>query len=764
MRSLSDKLKSFVILNKKIDKTYLKEQYHKIRNLRKEDIFHFIKKNRRYLKYAILIGIVIMILIPIATYLYFVRDLSSKDRILNKKNEGIILLDRSGEAFFTLFDATTKNPVALDTLPAYTKYAFIAIEDKDFYSHPGFSITGIARAFRENILSQSSIQGGSTISQQLIKNAILSPDKHLLRKYQELVLALELERRYSKDDILELYINTNFYGEGAFGIADAAMRYFSKDASELTLAESALLAGIIRAPSYYSPLTGNLDAALNRKNLVLSLMYEQKHITEEEMNRAQEENIIFNPTEQDMNEQGVHFALMIQDFLIDKFGERDVAKSGYVVHTTLDLSLQTAAQNAVEAQVNRLKGSQVTNGAAVVIDPDTGEVRALVGSYDWNDTENGRINMAIRPRQPGSSFKPIIYAKAFEERLITPSTQIKDEPITFGTYRPRNYDNSFRGEVTIRYALSNSLNIPAVHVMNMLGVNKGIEFAQDLGITTLSDDLDYGLPFVLGSAEVPLIEITNAYATFANQGEWNEYSLLTEIQDKNGKRIYKSNPDSSSALPETVAFLISSILSDNAARQDTFGEALTVSRPAAVKTGTTDDYRDALTVGYTPQLAVGVWIGNNDNSPMTSIAGSLGAAPIWRQIMEAGFKQITRIENFRQPNGIIKQEVCFEDGGLIDFATSSAYPEFFLRGTVPDRQCDIPTPTPTPDENASDNNNDDNDGDESEEDDTNDNNNPSNTPTPTQSIILIPTIPNKASPTPDEISPTPDEEDELLNL
>ncbi len=732
MKRLKHNLSEFIRFVKKIDKPYIKAKYHQARNLKKEDVVRFVKKNRKYIKYAVIGAVAIMVLIPIITYVYFVRDLSSKERIINKKNHGVVLLDRNDIPFFTLFDATTKNPVALGDLPEYTKYAFVAVEDKDFYEHPGFSISGIGRAIRENLLSQSSVQGGSTISQQLIKNAILSPDKKLLRKYQELVLALELERRYSKDDILELYINTNYYGEGAFGIQDAAQRYFSKDASELSLAQSALFAGIIRAPSYYSPLTGDLDAALERKDLILELMHDQGYIDEKELESALEEEIVFDPTQQDINRQGVHFALMIQDILIDEFGEQDVAQSGFTVKTTMDLKLQEAAQSAVENQVNRLRGSNVSNGAAVAIDPDTGEVLALVGSYDWDDEETGRINMAIRPRQPGSSFKPIIYAKALEERLITPSTQLKDEAVSFGSYRPRNYNNSFRGDVLVRFALANSLNIPAVHVMNMVGVDDGIEAARDLGITTLSDDVDYGLPLVLGAAEVPLIEMTNAYATYANEGEWNKYTLFTEILDKNGKSVMESENDSKRALPETVAFLISSILSDNSIRSETFGTALNISRLAAVKTGTTEDYRDALTIGYTPQLAVGVWIGNNDNTPMTSVAGSLGAAPIWRQIMEAGLSG-KPIENFRQPPGIAREEVCFEDGLKVEFATSSAYTEFFLRGTAPTKLCGIPTPTPTPEDN------DDND-DENEEDEDDDENQPTSTPqpNPTQGITSTP--------------------------
>ncbi|HRN70980.1 MAG TPA: penicillin-binding transpeptidase domain-containing protein, partial [Candidatus Woesebacteria bacterium] len=352
---------------------------------------------------------------------------------------------------------------------------------------------------------------------------------------------------------------------------------------------------------------------------------------------------------------------------------------------------------AVANQVERLATSQVTNGAAVVVDPNTGDILALVGSHDYADDKNGRINMAVRPRQPGSSFKPIVYAKALEERKITASTQLDDEPVTFGTYEPKNYDNRFRGKVLMRYALANSLNIPAVHVLNMIGVKAGIDQAQEMGITTISDATDYGLSLVLGAAEVPLIEMTNAYAVFADQGKWHKNQIFLEVRDKNGTVILEPKEETKDVLTPSVAFIISHILSDNEARQDTFGGSLTISRKAAVKTGTTNDYRDSLTIGYTPQVVVGVWIGNNDNTPMNSVAGSGGAGPIWRQIMET-YLQGKPIADFQKPATVIDETVCKEDGKKLekDEATSSAFLEYFLRGTAPTEMCSIiPTPTPT---------------------------------------------------------------------
>jgi penicillin-binding protein 1C len=565
-----------------------------------------------------------------------------------------------------------------------------------------------------------------------------------------LVLAIELERRFSKKDILEMYLNTIYFGEGAYGIQDASQRYFSKDARNLTLGESALLAGVIRAPSALSPISGSMSKALKRKDLILDLMQAQGYITESEKIAAQKEKITLNPTANAINEEGVHFALMVRDALIKEYGEQRIANSGFTVKTTLDLDLQKTAQKAVETQVKNLASSKVTNGATVVIDPKTGQVLALVGSYDWNDLKNGKINMALAPRQPGSSFKPIIYAKAIDDRTITASTKLKDEPINFDGYQPKNYDGKFRGEVLARYALANSLNIPAVHVMDMVGIPAGVNFAKKMGITSLKGENDYGLPLVLGAAEVPLIEMTNAYATFANAGTWNEYYVIEEVRDKNGKVIETHSPATRQVLSDGAAYVISAMLSDNKARSDVFGDALTISRQAAVKTGTTNDYKDALTIGYTPQIVVGVWIGNNDNTPMNSIAGSLGAAPIWRRIMEY-YLQGKPYENFQKPASVETENICKEDGLKIEYATASAYLEYFLKGTKPTKLCGIPSPTPTEDPAKKE----EEDRKKKEEEDKK--NRPTDTPTPaptsttaplpSPTLTIIPTLTSMPTPT-----------------
>jgi 1A family penicillin-binding protein len=694
------------------------------------------RNSKRTILYLIGIGVAVIILIPIITYLIFVWDLSSKEKIINRNSAGVVLLDRNDKEFFSFYQGRTKKVTPLSQIPKYTQQAVISVEDRDFYEHQGFSPRGFARAVVENLRDEPLSQGGSTITQQLVKTNLLSPDKNFLRKYQELVLALEIDRRFSKDDILEMYLNTSYFGEGAYGIEDASEAYFSKPASQLTLGESALLAGILPAPSAYSPITGDRERAFERQKLVLERMVEQGYITQAQADEAAEENIVFKPKPLAINDKAPHFALMVKEELIEKYGEPRIARSGFRVRTTLDLAKQEYAEGVVENQVARLAGNDVTNGAAVAIDPKTGEILVLVGSHDYYDESNGKINMALRPRQPGSSFKPIVYGKALEDRSITPATELDDKAITFPDgYKPKNYDNKFREKTLARFALAQSLNIPAIHVMERVGIPDTIEFAKKLGITTLTRPSDYGLSMVLGAAEVPLLQMTSAFGVFADEGKLVAPTTIIDIKDKNGKSIYEYKPDPKNVMDPRAAFQISSILSDNAARQPVFGNSLTLSRTAAVKTGTTEDYRDALTIGYTPSLVVGVWIGNNDNTPMSSVAGSSGAAPVWRLIME-NILRGTPVEKFREPLGMINLNVCKENGLVAKVATSSAYPEYFISGTAPKRSCTeggFPTATPT---NRPEENNDD----------------PTNTPAPEATNTPAPT--SADTPTPVQETPT----------
>lgn len=647
---------------------------------------------------------ILLIFVALFTYFYFARDLKSKETVMNRNNTGVLLLDHKEEPFFSFYQAQQKTFVPLDQIPNYMQQAVIAMEDKEFYSHPGFSIRGIIRAFAVNFRSGEIRHGGSTITQQLVKNALLNPRRDFLRKYQELILAQEIERRFTKNEILEMYLNSVYFGEGAFGVEEASLTYFNKSAKNLTLAESSLLTALLKAPSSLSPVSGDQKRAIERQKIVLQEMASQGFITSEEKERTEKQKLVFKEKENFINDFAPHFALMVLEELEERYGgEEKVARSGFKVKTTLNLEWQKHAEVAVKNHVNTLARNRASNGGAVAIDPKTGEVRTLVGSKDWFNEDFGKFNIATALRQPGSAFKPIVYAAGFEQRVISPATILRDEPTTFtgpyvqGSYTPRNYDGRFRGPVLARRALANSLNVPSVEVMSKVGLPEAIQMAQRIGITSLKDPSNYGLSLVLGGREVKPIELTNAYAAFANGGEVNKITTILEIKDKNGQTIYTATPEKNRAVRPETAFLISSILSDSQARQEVFGNALDISRPAAVKTGTTQDFRDAWTVGYTPSLAIGVWVGNNDNTPMDSVAGSLGAAPIWRSLMER-FLQGTPVEAFSPPPGIIPLWICGDNGLRLENkeSTSSAKLEYFIPGTEPSGVCIVPTPTPTP--------------------------------------------------------------------
>lgn len=634
--------------------------------------------------------------ISVFTYIYFAQDLSPKEVLVGYNDTGVILLDDKNEPFFTFYEAKIKKEIPLSAIPKVTQQAVISVEDKSFYFHPGFSIPAIIRASWDNIVGKDISYGGSTITQQLVKNALLTPKKSFVRKYQEIVLASEIERRYSKDEILEMYLNSAYFGEGVFGVGQAANLYFNKEVKDLNLAESSLLAAILPAPSKYSLRNGDLNEVKRRQKLVLDDMVKQGFITVQQKNEVIAKDMKVAASGREINTIAPHFALMVRDELVEKYGEEAIARSGLKVKTTLNVDWQKYAQGVVTKQVENLKVHNVSNGAAVVMDPKTSQVKALVGSTNWYDNSFGKVNVALSNRPPGSAFKPIVYLRAFEEGLITPATILKDEPTSFANfeesifyasfptrsaalanlardpnafYKPVDYDRKYRGSVTARRALSNSLNIPSVAVMKKVGMEGALESAKNLGITTLSDSSNYGLSLVLGAGEVKPLELTNAYGVFASGGLKNDPTLILQITDKAGNIIYKYQPKQEQVVDPKYIFLISSILSDNKTRAEVFGNALNISRPAAVKTGTTEDFKDAWTIGYTPSLLVGVWVGNNYNQPMDGIAGSLGAAPIWKDLMEK-FLKGTPVEQFIPPDGVVKVTGC-------------GATEYFIKGTQP---------------------------------------------------------------------------------
>ncbi|MDO8429456.1 MAG: PBP1A family penicillin-binding protein [Candidatus Daviesbacteria bacterium] len=645
-----------------------------------------------------LIPLSVLSLIAVFTHLYFAPDISSRERIMNRKDTGVILMDQNNTPFFTLYEARQKTFIPLSEIPEQTKQAVIAVEDDDFYLHQGFSIRGIVRSLVTDVKLGQAKQGGSTITQQLVKNSILTSGKSFLRKYQEILLSERIEVNYSKDEILEMYLNSVYFGSGAFGIEEAAEAYFNKPAKKLTLAESAYLAGLLPSPSKYSPFNGNGDKAKSRQLYTLSRMQDAGYINQEEKEEAQKIPVEFERGEDEMNDLAPHFAMMVRDELNKMYGEEKVTRSGYKVRTTINLEWQEYAEKVVADHVQKISGNQVSNGAAVVIDPENGQILSLVGSKDWRTEGFGKVNVATAKRQPGSSFKPIVYAAAFEKGVITPSTVLKDEPTTYQAnrwsqaYTPRNYDSKFRGPVLPRRALANSLNVPSVQVLSKLGMPEALEMAKRLGITSLNDPSKYGLSLVLGAGEVSLIEMTGAYATFANDGVYNPPITILEIYDKHNQKIYQQEAKPKKVLDKKYTFLISSILSDNNARQEIFGGALTNSKGAAVKTGTTSDYKDSWTLGYTNDLTVGVWVGNNDGAPMNNIAGSLGAAPIFKSLIE----KFATAANFIPPDGLIKLAICRHNGLRSKEATSSAYTEYFIKGSEPKGVCYAPPPNPSP--------------------------------------------------------------------
>lgn len=639
----------------------------------------------------------VTVALPMLTYDYSSASnlFKNKQEFMSRFNNGVVLLDRHGQPFYRLYQGRQAAVTPIEKIPDVTQKAIIAAEDKQFYSHKGFSFRATIASFIANIRHQEIAYGGSTITQQLVKNAILTPSKDFLRKYREIVLAREMERHYAKKDILEMYLNSAYFGEGAYGIEEAARIYFSKPVDQLNLAESSLLAGLLVAPSRLSPVHGNRDEAIERQKTVLEDMYKHKYISLAEKTEAENSPLNFNPQPPDQSPYAAsHFAQMVQQELINRYGEESLIHSGLVVQTTVDLEWQGEAEKAVLKQVDKLKGNRVSNGSAVVIDPKTGEVLALVGSRDFSNQEYGQVNIATSLRQPGSTFKPIVYLAALEQRAVTPASILEDKPVAYqNNYKPENYDRRFRGPVTVRRALANSLNVPTVALQNKIGVASTLDMAKRLGLSTLNGFTDSDLSISLGSGETKLIEMTAAYATLANQGNYIQPALISSIKDREGKVIYQYQANPRPAVDSGDAFLISSILSDKVARKEIFGNSLDITRPAAVKTGTSQDYRDSWTIGYTPSLAVGVWVGNNNSKPMDQVAGSLGAAPIWKQLMEK-FSTGTEIENFVPPDSVVLAPICpYQETGRGKWQVSSRDKEYFILGTEPNKSS-CPTPKP----------------------------------------------------------------------
>lgn len=621
------------------------------------------------------------------TYIAFAAELASKERIVNAKNTGTILYDRNGKLLYATEGAHDVTYVNFSDIGQNIKDATVAVEDKDFYAHGGFSFQAILRSIYANFLNADPTKyGGSTITQQLVKNALLTPHKNFLRKFQEFVLSVEIERRYSKDEILEMYLNSVYYGSGAYGIGNASKVYFAKTPADLNVPEAAQLAALPVAPSLLSPLTGDRAAAKLRQELVIGRMVENNYLSKEEGDAAKGVTLKFTPLKVTLG-ASPHFSLYVLGELREKYGEDYVGRSGLRVTTSLDLDLQLAAEKVARDRIAALTRNKASNAGVVVIDPKTGQVLAMVGSVDYEKDEiGGKVNVTFADRQPGSAIKPLIYMKAFETRNYTAATVLSDVRRDFGGgYRPENADLKYRGDILARFALANSLNVPAVEMLDNIGIDSALEMIHRLKVSTLRDRERYGLSLVLGGGEMKLFELTRSYGVIANYGNFVETTPVLKIIDRGGNQVFVANPRKENLVDPQFTYIVSHILSDNSARSMVFGNLLNASRKAAVKTGTTENFRDAWSVGFTPNLVVGVWVGNNDGSFMDSVAGSLGAAPIWRQVMEAGWK-IFGWEDFREPAGIQKAVICRGDG-LLSRGGEGSYQEIFALGTVPTQRC-----------------------------------------------------------------------------
>ena len=653
------------------------------------------KKLQRIAKYAF-VGILLMTIIGYVAIPILSLALPSPDKIVRREGFSTKILDRNGEILYDIFVDERRTPVEdISKLPDYLKQATIAIEDRNFYDHQGFDPLGMLRGF-SRILTRGYAQGGSTLTQQLVKNVLLTSERTVIRKVKEFVLTLQIEQRYSKDEILLLYLNEVPYGGTAYGVESAAETYFGKNVADLNLVESAILAGLPQSPSRYSPYSSTPDAYVDRTKQVLRRMREDGYITIEQEESAVEmlPGVEFQP--RGASFRAPHFVQYVQETLEERYGASAVEQGGLVVTTTLDLELQDEAQKIVSEEIDKVESLNITNGAAVVLDPETGEILAMVGSKEFSAEDyDGQVNVTTRLRQPGSAIKPITYVTALKEGY-TASTLLMDAPTTFPggigqpPYEPENYDGKYRGPVQFRYALANSINVPAVKMLALVGIRDTLSTAYDLGITSLEPTTDnlnrFGLSLTLGGGEVKLLELTGAYGAFMNGGHRVDPVAILKIEDHDGNILEENKPEKGpEVLTPEQAFIISDILSDNQARSMVFGTNSLLNIPGqqvAVKTGTTNDLRDNWAIGGNPNAVVGVWVGNNDNSKMKSVASGIsGATPIWRRITIGALNGKPKI-GFDQPDGVVTATV----DALSGYREHDGFPsrtEYFIRGTEP---------------------------------------------------------------------------------
>lgn len=655
----------------------------------------------------------LLLLLGLSLWLWIGRDLPSPEDLETYTSApSSKILDRHGRLLFEIPPPYTgrHTPVPLDEIPQAMIWAAIATEDATFYQNPGMDAAGILRALWINLRGGEVLAGGSTITQQLVRTVLFDPEERvertLRRKLRELVLAVRITRRYTKDEILALYLNESYYGHLAYGVEAAAQAYYGKHIRDLDLAECAMLAGLPQAPAIYNPLE-NPTAAKERQAVVLDLMVKQQYITAEEAALAKAEPLAFASAHFPI--RAPHFVMYARGLLERELGLATLQAGGLTIHTTLDIDLNDTARALMQHRLAQLAacpqqddcppgGHNVRNAALLALDPQTGEVLAMVGSPDYFSARiDGAVNGTTVLRQPGSSIKPITYAAAFATGDFTPATMMLDVRTSFVTregasYVPLNYDLTFRGPVRLREALASSYNLIAVKVLDAIGIETMTSLARRMGITTFDDPDRLGLAVTLGGGEVRLLELASAYAAFANGGQRVAPVTVRRVENAEGEVIWSARGGlGERVLDPRVAYLITDILSDDLARISTFGEGSALNlagRPAAVKTGTTTDFRDNWTVGYTPELVTGVWVGNADNEAMRQVTGISGAAPIWHDFMTAALKGAP-VRAFPRPEGLVEAEVCALSGLRPGPECPHRVRELFIAGTAPARTCDM---------------------------------------------------------------------------
>lgn len=665
-------------------------------------------------------SLIVAVVVVFATFIFYSKDLPDPNRLSAKGNEsGTKIVDRNDKPIFELYGDKNRVLIRLEDVAPNVLYATLSAEDAEFFTHSGFSIRGMARAIKNTITGEG-LQGGSTLTQQVVKNALLTQDRTIDRKIKELILSLQIESKYNKDEILQMYFNETPYGGQNYGVFAAAKAYFAKDPKDLNLSESAYLAGLPQRPSYYSPFSSNKEAGIERRNFVLGLMRtkgwsdkegNKQFITEDEYKQALNEKMDFKPSAAIF--KAPHFVFYVKDELISLFGEDVVESGGLYVKTSLDLDVQENAERIMAKILDLESKYGVGNASEVILDTKTGQILTMIGSKNYFGKPEPEgcqtatagpkgckfdpyFNVSNATRQPGSAIKPVTYAGLLE-RGFTPAFPFLDVPTTFTgegvgeekAYVPVNYDGTYKGPVSMRKSLGNSLNIPAVKALKILGIQNFLDLSKKMGINSFGDKSKYGLALTLGGGETKLIELTSAYTVFGNEGIYNKPVSLIEIKNNKGDIIYSASNSGERAVSEETAFLISDILSDDSARSTVFGFNSLLKIPnhqVAVKTGTTNNKRDNYAVGYSPSYTIGVWVGNSNNEPLNEFiaSGITGASPIWAETMKYLLKDKPttgpQAEKFNAPSSVKKFEVD-ERTGMLPFNDFPKKFEWFVKGT-----------------------------------------------------------------------------------